>query len=100
MNTCFVSTVVGHQVVAKALFRVIQQSALGALLVCVFSTAYAANRLENISTRGPVGTGDDVMIGGLIIEGDTDKTVVIRARGPSLAAAGLLVICWLIHSFT
>ena len=46
-------------------------------------------RLANLSTRGQVGTGDGVMIGGLIIQGDTDKTVVIRARGPSMAAAGV-----------
>ena len=47
------------------------------------------SRLANISTRGQVQTGDDVMIGGLIIEGDTDKTVVIRGRGPSLGDAGV-----------
>ena len=42
-------------------------------------------RLINISTRGYVGVGNDVLIGGLIISGDTDKTVTIRARGPSMA---------------
>ena len=47
------------------------------------------SRLANLSTRGLVRTGDDVMIGGLIIQGNTDKTVIIRARGPSLAAAGV-----------
>ncbi len=41
--------------------------------------------LVNISTRGVVQTGDDVMIGGFIIAGTTPKTVLIRARGPSLA---------------
>lgn len=46
-------------------------------------------RLQNISTRGFVGTGDNVMIGGFIIAGDTPKTVVIRGRGPSLADAGV-----------
>ncbi len=47
----------------------------------------ATTRLSNISTRGFVGTGDDVLIGGLIITGQEDKTVTIRARGPSLASA-------------
>ncbi len=47
------------------------------------------SRLENISTRGFVGTGDDVMIGGFIIDGDTSKRVVIRGRGPSLADFGV-----------
>jgi len=45
--------------------------------------------LINISTRGQVLTGNDVMIGGFIIQGDAPQTVVVRARGPSLAAAGI-----------
>lgn len=45
--------------------------------------------LENTSTRGFVGTGDDVMIGGFITDGDTSKRVVIRGRGPSLADFGV-----------
>jgi hypothetical protein len=40
--------------------------------------------LSNISTRGIVQTGDNVMIGGFIIGGSTVKTVLVRARGPSL----------------
>ena len=40
----------------------------------------------NISTRGFVQTGDDVMIGGFIIGGTQSRTIVIRAIGPSLAA--------------
>ena len=46
-------------------------------------------RLFNISTRGPVLTGDNVLIGGFIIQGSTNKQVVIRARGPSMAALGV-----------
>ena len=46
-------------------------------------------RLENICTRGPVGTGDEVMIGGVIIEGSKWRNVLIRARCPSLADAGV-----------
>ena len=46
-----------------------------------------ATRLNNISTRGFVGTGDSVLIGGVIITGTSNKTVSIRARGPSLADA-------------
>ncbi|HEY2101958.1 MAG TPA: hypothetical protein VGH08_01780 [Chthoniobacterales bacterium] len=40
--------------------------------------------LANISTRGLVGTGDQVMIGGFIIGGTAPKQVLIRAIGPSL----------------
>jgi YVTN family beta-propeller protein len=46
-------------------------------------------RLGNIATRGQVLTGNDVMIGGFVIGGSVNKTVVVRARGPSLAAFGI-----------
>lgn len=48
-----------------------------------------APRLINLSTRGPVLTGDNVMIGGFIIGGSTAKTVLIRAVGPNLANYGV-----------
>ena len=40
--------------------------------------------LGNISTRGFVGTGNNVMIGGFIINGSTSKKVMLRALGPTL----------------
>ena len=45
------------------------------------------SELANISTRGFVQTGDNVMIGGFIIGGaeNEDSSVVLRALGPSLA---------------
>ena len=45
--------------------------------------------LLNISTRGPVGSGDDVMIAGFIIRGDRQRRVLIRGVGPSLAQFGV-----------
>ncbi len=45
--------------------------------------------IANISTRGRVEDGDDVMIGGVIIGGDQPGTVVVRAVGPSLGASGI-----------
>ena len=42
------------------------------------------SQLANISTRGLVQTGDDVMIGGIIVLGETAVTALIRALGPSL----------------
>jgi hypothetical protein len=47
------------------------------------------SRLGNISTRGFVGTGDDVMIGGTIIAGAVPARVIFRAIGPSLTNFGL-----------
>ncbi len=47
--------------------------------------------LANISTRGSVQTGDDVMIGGLILVGGTGpRKIIVRAIGPSLPVAGKL----------
>jgi uncharacterized protein (DUF1800 family) len=46
-------------------------------------------RLANISTRGNVLTGDNVMIGGFIVRGDLGKRMLVRARGPSLFLNGV-----------
>jgi hypothetical protein len=43
----------------------------------------------NISTRLRVETGDNAMIGGFIITGNSSKPVLIRGLGPSLAGVGL-----------
>ena len=45
--------------------------------------------LGNISTRSFVRTGDNVMIGGFIVQGTEPKTVIIRANGPSLTRFGI-----------
>ena len=47
--------------------------------------------LANISTRGLVQTGDNVLIGGFIVAGggSGNSTVVVRAIGPSLGGAGV-----------
>jgi uncharacterized Zn-binding protein involved in type VI secretion len=49
----------------------------------------AGSKLGNISTRSLVQTGDNVMIGGLIITGTGQKNVIVRAIGPSLAQQGI-----------
>ena len=46
-------------------------------------------KLANISTRGHVDTGDNVMIAGVIIAGSKPTSVIVRAIGPSLARAGV-----------
>jgi hypothetical protein len=49
----------------------------------------SASHLVNISTRMSVGNGQNVLIGGFIIEGTQSKTLVLRAIGPSLTNSGL-----------
>ncbi|MBK7658571.1 MAG: hypothetical protein IPJ28_05210 [Betaproteobacteria bacterium] len=61
----------------------------GVGIVEVFEVDQPGNPLANIATRGRVLTGNDVLIGGFIIQGAGPQTVVVRARGPSLAAAGV-----------
>lgn len=48
------------------------------------------DRLANISTRGTVGAGDDVLIGGFIVQGNGPKRVLMRAIGPSLPVGNAL----------
>jgi hypothetical protein len=50
----------------------------------------ADSKLANISTRGLVQTGDNVMIGGFIILGNDPPKVIVRAIGPSLPVTGKL----------
>jgi hypothetical protein len=45
--------------------------------------------LGNISTRSFVQTGDNVMIGGFIVQGTKPKRVILRAIGPELNQFGL-----------
>ncbi len=62
----------------------------GVALVEVYDlTSDSDSKLANISTRGRVETGDNVMIGGFIIGGTQPTKVIIRALGPSLTNAGV-----------
>lgn len=62
----------------------------GPITVTAIFTAGAAppiSPLANISARSRVLTVDNVLIGGFIIQGTTPKTVLLRARGPSMGGA-------------
>jgi hypothetical protein len=50
----------------------------------------ANSKLANISTRGHVGTGNDILIGGFIVLQPQTKNVVVRAIGPSSGVPGAL----------
>ena len=45
--------------------------------------------LRNLSTRGPVGTGGDILVAGFAVSGNAPKKVLVRAIGPTLAAFGV-----------
>ncbi|MDP9004074.1 MAG: hypothetical protein M3N12_04710, partial [Verrucomicrobiota bacterium] len=48
------------------------------------------SKLANISTRGFVSTGDNVLFAGLIVLGQGSQKVIIRALGPSTGVAGAM----------
>jgi hypothetical protein len=56
-----------------------------ALLQLSVSPSATIPRLLNLSTRGEVLTGDNVLIGGFIIPSGQPKEVILRAIGPSLS---------------
>jgi hypothetical protein len=65
-------------------------STTGVALVEVYDLSpETSSILGNISTRSFVQTGDNVMIGGFIIQGTAAKRVIVRALGPSLTQYGV-----------
>ncbi len=65
--------------------------ATGVALIEVYdldTTALNA-KTANVATRGRVQTGDNVMIGGFVIQGTNPHRVVVRAIGPALTARGV-----------
>jgi N-acetylneuraminic acid mutarotase len=58
----------------------------GVALMEVYVLSGNGSILANISTRSFVQSGDDVMIGGFIVQGTEPRRVIIRAIGPELSA--------------
>ena len=69
-------------------------SGVGATTGQVLAEIYDANssytvttpRLINVSARAQVNTGDDILIAGFVISGNTPRTVLIRGVGPTLSS--------------
>jgi arylsulfate sulfotransferase len=67
-----------------------KDSTPGISLVEIYDLSPGSNsKLANIATRGSVGLGDSVLIGGFIVGDVASATVVVRALGPSLASFGV-----------
>jgi phospholipase/lecithinase/hemolysin len=66
-----------------------KNSGTGVALVDLYEANNSTSIFRNLSARGFVGTGDNVLIGGLIIGTGEPPVIVLRAIGPSLAAAGI-----------
>jgi len=67
-----------------------KNGATGIGLVEVYDLSPTANcALANISTRGFVGTGENVMIAGFIVGNGEQPILVLRGIGPSLTSLGI-----------
>jgi autotransporter-associated beta strand protein len=64
-------------------------SGVNNVMLSRFGPPVTGHGAANISTRLAVGTGDNVLIGGIIIQGSVGKRVIIRAIGPSLTQHGV-----------
>lgn len=78
---------------AGTLYTAILKGAGGATgigVVEIYDLAMNSGRdLANISTRGNVLTGDNLLIGGFIVHGLNQQPVVVRGMGPTLGKAGV-----------
>ncbi len=72
-----------------AIVRGVNDSTGVALAEVYDLTGTTGSFLSNISTRSFVQTGDNVMIGGFIVQGTQPKKVIIRAIGPELTQFGV-----------
>lgn len=70
---------------------IIAPTALGTeTVVDIAAFVNPGSRVDNISTRGRVGTSDqDYLIGGFITRGGVSSRILVRAIGPSLASKGV-----------
>src|SRR6266513_4652817 len=66
-----------------------KNSGTGVALVDLYQLDASTSIFRNLSTRGFVGTGDNVLIGGLIIGSGEPPVIVLRAIGPTLGSFGI-----------
>lgn len=69
-------------------FQFSTEVAGGVFKLTALNNGLAANALLNISTRMQIGTGDDLLIAGFIVQGNEPKKVILRGLGPSLQTGG------------
>jgi hypothetical protein len=71
----------------------VQSGNTGTALIEVYDVGSAdpnpTKQLINISTRGYVGTDQDVLVAGFVVSGDAPKRVLIRGAGPGITQFGV-----------
>jgi hypothetical protein len=79
----------GNYTVVLKSFPNIDSNLTGVGLIELYDLHTTGGRAGNIATRGPVSTGNQVLIGGFTVGGGQAKEVIVRAIGPSLANSGV-----------
>jgi phospholipase/lecithinase/hemolysin len=88
LESALIATLVPGQYTAQLAGR---QSGIGNGVIEVYDLqSGSSSTLANLSTRGYVGNGDNVMIGGLIIGSGDSSIIVLRALGPSVGSFGIV----------
>ena len=67
-------------------------NATGVVLIEVYDvtpSATAPGKAANVSTRGTVGTGGNILIAGFVVNGGVSRRMLIRGVGPTLTRFGL-----------
>ena len=67
-------------------------TASGIVLIEVYDVTQggpAAPKAVNVSTRGTVGTGSNILIAGFVVNGGVSRRVLIRGAGPTLTSFGV-----------
>jgi DNA-binding beta-propeller fold protein YncE len=71
--------------------HVVANGGEGVALIEVYDaeSTQPATQVVNLSTRGFVGTGEDVLVAGFVVSGTRPKRVLVRGVGPTLDAFGV-----------
>ena len=85
---CLALTALAYEPAASVLARPATNIVVNTTRQDMAATPEAAT-LSNLSARSFVQTGDNVMIGGFIVQGPGTKRVIIRAIGPELSQYGV-----------
>ncbi|HUR56080.1 MAG TPA: Ig-like domain-containing protein, partial [Opitutaceae bacterium] len=67
-------------------------NASGVVLIEVYDVTQggaAGAKAANVSTRGDVGTGGNILIAGFVVNGTASRRILVRGVGPTLQAFGL-----------
>ncbi len=79
----------GYTAVVQSFSNAQQPATTGVGLFELYDLHTTGGRAGNVSSRGQVQSGDNVLIGGFIVGNGANKELIIRALGPSLSSGGV-----------